>query len=86
MALTHKDFIGGDAVKTASLVQMKIKIIKATSVEGKIVMPGTVIEVDGEFGSELVNFGKGEVTTASVKKEKKSKDRSVKSDDVTTRD
>jgi|TARA_B100000902_G_scaffold399334_1_gene469668 hypothetical protein len=86
LALTYKDFTGGDAVKTASLNKMKIKILKPTSVEGKITLPGTVVEVDGVFGSELINFGKGEETTQSVKKEKKTKDRAVKGDDVTTRD
>ena len=46
-------------MKTASLNKMKIKILKPTSVEGKITLPGTVVEVDGVFGSELINFGKG---------------------------
>ena len=73
MVLTKQQFEGKGAVKTAPVKTMKITLLRATRVDGKVVNSGDTIEISEKDGNFLVNTN---VATLSTSKKEKKTDRS----------
>lgn len=69
MALTQQQFEGKGEVKASPVNTMKITLLRATRVDGKVINSGDSIEISQQDGNFLVNTGVA--TLSSAKKEKK---------------
>jgi hypothetical protein len=69
MALTQQQFEGKGTAKAVPVNTMKITLLRATRVDGKVVNSGDTIEISEKDGNFLVNTGVA--TLSSAKKEKK---------------
>ena len=69
MALTQQQFEGKGTVKAVPVNTMKITLLRATRVDGKVVNSGDTIEISEQDGNFLIN--PGVATLSSAKKEKK---------------
>ena len=70
MAITLNKFIGKGAEKSVPLSTMRITLLRASRIDGKMINASDSVEVSEKDGNFLINTGIATLSTA--KKEKKS--------------
>ena len=70
MAITLNNFIGKGAEKSVPLSTMRITLLRASRIDGKMINASDSVEVSEKDGNFLINTGIATLSTA--KKEKKS--------------
>jgi|TARA_R110000824_G_scaffold214452_1_gene400693 hypothetical protein len=73
MALTLSKFEGKGAEQSAPLSKMKLTILKNTRINGITKMAGTVLEIDLQEATFLINTGVAAATTEKPKVKKADK-------------